>query len=147
MSWSEEHAAEATALAESNGGTLVCGKPFTLPPLLNRVYCKPPADAECLWCAEPLTYREQGLAVRCIRAAEPDEQVPEPDGGMVRFWGWYHRWCYLRAGVGSTAHQVALAAGDHDCAAHADAEDREPGTRREQAVAAARHFYGGTLPA
>jgi hypothetical protein len=147
MSWSEDHEAEAIALANSTGGTLVCGRPFGLPPLLNRVHCRPPEDTTCQWCLEPVTHREQALGVRSIRVAQEGEPVAEQDMGLVRFWGWYHRWCYLRAGVGSVAHQVALAQGDHDCEAHADAEDQQRGTRREQAVEAARHFYGGQLPA
>jgi len=86
----------------------------------------------CQWCTEEI----EG---ECDRVSQPCARLGSA-GQVEAFIGYYHRACYLRMGVGSVAHQQAIARGETDCQGHVHSEDPEFGTVREYALAAADYY-------
>jgi hypothetical protein len=117
--------------------TISFGPAFSLPPV--RMHgMDTPIGVRCSWCAEPFLNGDQGVAVPSGRLVQ--------SAAVEYCLAYYHRWCFVRTGVGSVGHQQAFDRGDLDCSGHLHAEPPEQGTPREHAVAAATYFYGGTLP-
>lgn len=117
--------------------TISFGPDFSLPPTRMRGLGTP-VGALCQWCSEAFFADDQGVAVPSGRLLQSNT--------VEYCLAYYHRWCFVRTGVGSVEHQQAFDRGERDCSGHLHAEPPEQGTPREHAVAAAAYFYGGTLP-
>lgn len=90
----------------------------------------PIASQSCMHCGEPLD---------ATRDDDPFKGSFDPvwDGVKARI---MHRACMIRRVVGSVAHQMG------ECSCYGDAEESEPGSRRDAAIRAAAVFWARKDP-